>query len=98
MSQIVSKYVQNANDMECVCAYEEMGHGPTQMGDVGRVTDGNGEPNGPHGVILETAPAPRDAACEVRSVFCERPKRAQLRDREPASKRPVIGTKPPRGR
>ena len=86
--ECVSKCVLNANDKECVSAYEEMGHGPTQTGDVGRVTDG---------AILETAPAPRDAACEVRSVFCEWPRRARLRDQEPALKRPVIGRKPPRG-
>ena len=54
-----------ANDMECVSACEEMGHGLTQTGDVGRVTDG---------VILGTMPAPRDAACEVRSMFCEWPR------------------------
>ena len=92
--ECVLECVQNANDMAC----EKMGRGPIQMGDVGRVTDGNGEPNGPQGIVLETAPAPRDAACEVHSVSCERPRRARLRDREPALKRPVIGTKPPRGR
>ena len=95
--ECVSKCVQNANDMECVSAYEELGHGTTQTGDVGHVMDGNGEPNGLHGTISETAPAPRDAACEVHSVSCERPRRARLRDRELALKRPVIGTKPPRG-
>ena len=79
--------MSGANDMACVSACEEMGHGPTQMGDVGRVTDG---------VISETTPAPRDAACEVRSVFCERPKRMCLRDREPALKRSVPGTRPER--
>ena len=88
MSQSVSKCVQNANDMTCVSACEEMGHGPTQTGDMGRVTDG---------VILETAPAPQDAACEIRSVFCERPRRARLRDREATSKRSAIGMKRPRG-
>ena len=85
----VSKCVQNANDMACVSACEEVEHGPTQTGVVGCVTDG---------AILETAPAPRDAACKVCSVFCEWSKRARLCDQEPALKRPVIGTKPPRGR
>ena len=44
-----------------------------------RTGDGNGEPGRPHKVILETVPAPRDAACEVRSVFCERPERTFAR-------------------
>ena len=77
---------------------EKTGRGPIQTGDVGRVTDGNGEPNGPNGTISETAPAPWDAACEVRSMFCEWPRHARLHGREPALKRPVIGTKPPCGR
>ena len=85
--ECVLKRVSGANDMACVSACEEMGHGPTQTGDVGRVMDG---------AILETAPASRDAACEVRSMFCERPRCARLRDQEPALKRPVIGMKPPR--
>ena len=69
--------MSGANEMACVSACEEMGHGPTQMGDVGRVTDG---------VISGTAPASRDVTCEVRSMFCERPKRAHLRDRKPVLK------------
>ena len=52
--ECVLECVSDTNDKECV----EMGHGPIQTGDVGRVTDGNGEPNGPHGTIWETAPAP----------------------------------------
>ena len=87
--ECVSKCVQNANDMAC----EKMGHGPIQTGDVGCVTDGNGEPNGPHRIVLETVPAPRDAACEVRSVFCGRPERARLRDRESALKRSAPGAR-----
>jgi len=65
------------------------GHGPIQMGDVGRVTDG---------LILETASAPRGVVCEVSFVFCERPRHTRLRIRKPAQKRPVIGTRPSRGR
>ena len=68
----------------------EMDDGRIQKG------DGNGEPGRPHEVVLETAPAPQDAVCEVRSVFCERPKRARLRDRKPALKSLVCGTKPAR--
>ena len=82
--ECVLKCVQNANDMACVSVRVEMKHGPTQTGDVGRVTDR---------AILETVPAPWDAACEVRSISCERPKRARLHDREPVLKHPVIGTK-----
>ena len=74
--------------MACVSACEEMEHGLTQTGDVGRVTDG---------VILETAPASQDVACEVRSVFCEQPKRTRLRDRKPTLKCSALG-KRPRGR
>ena len=48
--ECVSERSSGANYMEWMSAREEMGHGPTQMGDVGRVTDG---------VISETAPAPR---------------------------------------
>jgi len=78
--------------MECVSACVEMVLGPIQAG------DGNGEPNVMHGIVLETAPALRDAVCEVRSVFCERPKRARLRDQEPVLKRLVHGAKPARAR
>ena len=67
----------------------ELGHEPTQMGDVGRVTDG---------LILETASAPWDNVCEAHSVFCGRPWRARLRIRKPARKRPMVGTRPSRGR
>ena len=88
-SMIVPECVQTASNMACVSAREEMGHGPTQTGDVGRVMDG---------VISETAPAPRDAACEVHSVFCEWPKRVCLHDREPTLKRSVLGTRHQHGR
>ena len=84
-SMIVPECVQTASNMACV----EMEHGPTQTGVVRRVTDG---------VILETAPAPWDAACEVRSVFCERPKRGRLSDQEPALKRSALDLRPGRGR
>ena len=87
--ECVLERASGANDMECMSARVEMEHGPTQTGDVGRVTDG---------IILETAPAPRDAACEVRSVFCGRPKHARLRIGKPARKRLVFGTKPARAR
>ena len=39
-SVIVSEREWSANDIVCVSAREEMGHGPTQTGDMGRVTDG----------------------------------------------------------
>ena len=87
--ECVLEHASGENDIACVSAYEEMEHGPTQTGVVGRVTDG---------AIWETALALRDAACEVHSVSCGRPRHARLRDREPVLKRPVIGTKPPRGR
>ena len=96
--EYVSEREWSANDMAWMSAREKMGHGPSQTGVAGHVLDGNGEPSERDGVILETAPAPWNAACEVRSLFCERSKRARLRDWEPALKRPVIGTKPPRGR
>ena len=48
--------------------------------------------------ISETAPAPRDTACVVRSMFCGRPKRTRLRIRKPAWKRLVLGTKPAHAR
>ena len=87
--ECVLKRVSGANDMVCVSACEEMGHGPTQTGDVGRVTDG---------AISETAPAPRDAVCEIRSASCKPPKHRRLHCGEPVLERPVIGMKPPRGR
>ena len=83
--ECVLKRVGGANDMAC----EEMGHGPTQTGDVCRVTDGT---------ILETAPPPQDAVCEVCSVSCKPPNRGRLRDREPALKRSVPGARLARGR
>ena len=58
--ECVLKRVSGANDMACVSACEEMGHGLTQTGDVGRVTDG---------VILGTMPAPRDAAWAIRKTW-----------------------------
>jgi len=73
------------NYMAWLSAQDGMGHGPIQTGDMGRVT---------HGIVLETAPAPRDAAWEVCSVFCGRPKCARLRIGKPARKRLVLGTKP----
>jgi len=56
VSECVSKRVSSANDMACVSAREKMGHGPTQTGVAGCVTDENGEPNEPDGVISETVP------------------------------------------
>ena len=96
--ECVSTRVSSANDMVCVSAREEMGHGPTQAGVVGSVTDGNSEPNEPDGVISETASAPRDSACEIHSVFCKPPKHGRLHDRKPALKRSAPGTTPERGR
>ena len=87
-SMIGQECVQTANDIVCASARVEMVHGPTQTGDVG------GEPNEMHGTISGTAPTSRDVTCEVRSVFCERPKLARLRDREPALKRSAPGTRP----
>ena len=68
----VSKGEYGVSVMACV----EM-DGPIQTGDM------NGEPGRPHEVVWVTASAPPDAACEVRSVFCERPKHARLRDWKP---------------
>ena len=96
--ECVLERASGANDMAWLSAQDGVGHGLIQTGDVGRVTDGNGEPNGPHGTISETVPAPWNAACEVLSVFCEWLRRARLRDWESASKRSVFGTKRPRGR
>ena len=96
--ECVLECVSDASDMECMSARGKTGHGPIQTGDVGRVTDGNGKPNGLHGIVLETALALQDTACEIRSVFCERPRRARLRDREPALKRSALGTRHQRGR
>ena len=73
--------------MACVSACGEMAHGPIQTG------DGNGKLDRLHGVVLGTAPAPRDAACEVRSVFCEWSKRTRLRDWKPALKHVMRGAK-----
>ena len=88
--ECVSRCANGVSVMACVSACMEMDDGRIQKG------DGNGEPGRPHEVVLETAPAPQDAVCEVRSVFCERPKRARLRDRKPALKCLVHGTKPAR--
>ena len=74
--ECVLECVSDASDMECMSARGKTGHGPIQTGDVGRVRDGNGESNEPHRTISETVPAPRDAVCKVRSVFCEQSKRA----------------------
>ena len=79
-------------------AREKMGHGPTQTGVVGSVTDESGEPSERDKVISETAPAPRDSTCEVRSMFCKPPKRRRLHDGEPALKRSAPDTIPERGR
>ena len=89
--ECVSKRVSSANDMACVSAREKMGHGPTQTGVGGRVTDGNSEPNETDGIISGTAPAPQDAACEIRSVFCKPPKCGQLHDGKPVLKRSAPG-------
>ena len=87
--ECVLERASGAHDMAWLSAQDGVGHGPIQTGDVGRVMNG---------IVLETAPALRDAACEVRSVFCERPKRARLRDRKPTLKRSALGTRHQRGR
>ena len=79
--ECVLERVSDANDMVCMSACVELGHGPIQSGDVGRVTDGNGEPNGPLGTILEIAPASRDARSgspgrHSRSRLCCKPRGA----------------------
>jgi len=89
---IVLECVSSTSEMACVSACEELVHGRIQTGDT------SSEPGRPHKVVWVTAPAPPDAACEVRSVFCEWPKHARLRDRKPAPERLVRGTKPPRAR
>ena len=82
----VLKRASGVSNMACVSACMELVLGPIQTGDL------NGEPGRPHKVVWVTAPAPPDAACEVRSVFCERPKRARLRDRKPVPERLMRGT------
>ena len=83
--------------MAWMSAREKMGHGPSQTGVVGRVSVESGEPSERDKVISETAPAPRDAACEIRSVFGKLPNRGGLNYGEPALKRPVLSTRPARG-
>ena len=84
--ECVLKRVSGANDVACVSAREEMAHGPIWTGDMG------GEPNEMDGIISETAPALRHAVCEVRSLFCERPKH-MFADRKPTLKRLALGTR-----
>ena len=93
----MSERGSSGNDMAWVSAREKMGHGPTQTGVVGRVTDGDRESNETDGIISGTAPAPRDAVCEIRSVFCKPPKRRRLHDGKPALKRSAPGTRPEHG-
>ena len=80
--------VGDASDVECKSARGKTGHGPIQTGDLGRVMDG---------VILEIAPAPRNAVCEVRSWFCEPLNRGSSHYREPALKRCTLGIRHQRG-
>ena len=96
--ECVSERGSSGNDMAWVSAREKMGHGPTQTGVLGRVTDGNSELREPDGIISGTAPAPRDSACEIRSVFCEPLKRGRLHDGKPVLKRSAPGTRPECGR
>ena len=75
----------SVSEIACMSACMGMVHGPIQTGDM------SSEPGGPHNVVWVTALAPPDAACEVRSVFCEWPKHAHLRDRKPAPEHLVHG-------
>ena len=100
---IVSERERRTNNMTWVSAWERMGYASTQTGVVVSVTDGRGEPPERDKVILETAPAPWDSACEVRecarSVLCKPSKRGSLLDvlmasGELASKHSVPDTLP----
>jgi len=67
--------------MACVSACMKMDDGLIQTG------DGCGEPSAPYKVIVATAPASQDVACEAHSAFSERPSRTHLYVRNPARKR-----------
>ena len=86
VSKCVSEGEYGTSVMACVSnmACVEMDNGPIQMG------DGCGEPFAPYKVISVTAPVLRDAACEARSAFCERPSRARLRGGIPVQERPAF--------
>jgi len=104
---IVPECVQSTSNMAWMSARESAGHASTQTGIAVSVTDGRGEPLKRDKVILETTPAPRDSACEVRecarSALCKLRKRGSLHEvlmalEEPASKLSVPGKLPERGR
>ena len=77
----VLKRAYGVSVMACVSACEELKRGQIQTG------DGCGEPSAPYKVIVATAPASQDIACEARSAFSERPSRTHLYVRNPARKR-----------
>ena len=94
---------RSTNNMAWVSARERMGYASTQTGIVVCVTDGRGKPPEWDKVMLETTPAPRVTACEVRehapSMLCKPPKPGSLLDvlmasGEPVSKRSVPDTLP----
>ena len=94
----VPEYVRSACDITWMSTHEREGHGSTQTGVVVSVADRRGEPPLRARVVLETTPAPRDFAYEVRecarSVLCQPPKHGRWHDvlmvsEGPACKRSV---------
>ena len=80
--------------MEWVSARERMEHASTQTWVAVSMKDVRGEPPERDKVILETVPAPRDSACEVRecarSVLCKLPKRGLLNEVLMALEEPAL--------
>ena len=81
-SMIVSECVQGMRNMVWMSAQAGAGKALTQI--AVSVTDVSNEPPERDKVILETAPAPWDSACEVREcarfVLCKPPKRGPLHE------------------
>ena len=90
--ECVSKCANGVSVMACVSACMDMDDGRIQTG------DGCGESSAPYKVILATAPASQDVACEARSAFCERPLRARLCGGNPVQKLSTFGPRRPRRR
>ena len=90
--------MRSACDITWMSAHERVGHGSTRTGVVVSAADWSGEPPERDRVVLETTPALRDFAYEirecVRSVLCQPPKHGRWRDvlmvsEGPACKRSV---------
>ena len=106
---ILPECVQSVSNMAWMSARESAGHASTQTGVAVSVTDGRGASLPNVIVILETAPAPQDSACEVwceqecaRSVLGKPPKGGPLHEalmvsEEPASKHSAPDKLPERG-